>query len=179
MPSKQVVYSSIVSFYDSLPKLEGRTVRALHSEYSFAALRLDNEEVVAFSVEEELVGKWFEVFPIRLHSVALAYPLAWTELDVPFTVAHSKMMWREEWLEPAKDSSGLVGSGPHYEQCVSTLGSAPKAATNVVKVLAGVRLTGWDERSLVICSSDNTPFKVDLTMDRSEIHEMMRFHTCE
>lgn len=179
MPNEQITYSSIVSCYDSLPKLEGRTVHAFHSEYSFAALQLDNEEVIAFAVEEESVGKWFEVFPICLHRVSLAYPLTWTELDVHFTVARSKMLWREEWLEPAKDSSGLVGSGPHYEQCVSTLGSAPKSSANVVKVLAGVQLNGWDERSLVICSSDNTPFKVDLTMDRSEIQVMMRFHTCE
>jgi hypothetical protein len=179
MPSEQMPYSRIVSCYDSLPKLEGRTVYAFHSEYSFAALRLDNEEVIAFAVEEESVGKWFEVFPICLHRVSSAYHLMWTELDVPFTVARSEMLWREEWLEPAKESSGLVGSGPHYEQCVSTLGSAPKSSANVIKVLAGVRLSGWDERSLVICSSDNTPFKVDLTMDRSEIQEMMQFHTCE
>jgi hypothetical protein len=179
MFNEQTMYSSIVSCHDNLPKLEGRTVHAFHSEYSFAALRLDNEEVIAFAVEEESVGKWFEVFPICLHRVSLAYPLRWTELDLPITVAHSKMLWREEWLEPAKNSSGLLGSGPHYKQCVSTLGSAPKSSPNVVKVLAGIRLNGWDERSLVICSSDNTPFKVDLTMDRSEIQEMMQFHTCE
>jgi hypothetical protein len=41
----------------------------------------------------------------------------------------------------------------------------------------GIRLNGWDERSLMISSSDNTPFKIDLTMDRSEIQEMMQFHT--
>ena len=179
MPSEQIPYSRIVSCYDTLPKLEGRTVHAFHSEYSFAALRLDNEEVIAFTVEEESVGKWFEVFPICLHRVSSAYHLAWTELDMPFTVARSGMLWREEWLEPAKDSSGLVGSGPHYEQCVSTLGSAPKSSASVIKVLAGVRLSGWDKRSLVICSSDNTPFKVYLTMDCSEIQELMRFHTCE
>lgn len=179
MPSDQIQYSSIVSCYDSLPKLEGRTVQAFHSEYSFAALRLDNEDVIALAVEEESVGKWFEVFPICLHRVSLAAPLTWIELEVPFTVARSRMLWREEWLEPAMDSSGLAGSGPHFEQCVSTLGSAPKSNVNVVKVLAGIRLSEWDERSLVICSSDNTPFKVDLTMDRSEIQELMRFHTCE
>ena len=179
MPNEQTMYSSIVSCYDSLPKLEGRTIHAVHSEYSFAALRLDNEEVIAFAVEEESVGKWFEVFPICLHRVSLAYSLTWAELGLPFTVAHSKMLWREEWLEPAKGNSGLLGSGPHYEQCVSTLGSAPKSSANVVKVLAGIRLNGWDERSLVICSSNNTPFKVDLTMDRSEIKAMMQFHTCE
>ena len=179
MPKEQISYSNIVSCYDSLSKLEARTVQAFHSEYSFAALRLDNEEVIAFAVEEESVGKWFEVFPICLHSVSLAYPLTWTALDVPFTVARSTMLWREEWLESAKYSSGLLGSGPHYEQCVSTLGSAPKSSANVVKVLAGIRLSEWHERSLVICSSDNTPFKVDLTMDRSEIREMMKFHTAE
>lgn len=179
MQNEQTMYSSIVSCYDSLPKLEGRTVHAFHSEYSFAALRLDNEEVIAFAVEEESVGKWFEVFPICLHRVSLEYPLTWTELGQPFTVAHSKILWREEWLEPAKDSSGLLGSGPHCVQCVSTLGSAPRSSANVVKVLAGIRLNGRDECSLVICSSDNTPFKIDLKMDRSEIRELMQFHTTQ
>jgi hypothetical protein len=111
--------------------------------------------------------------------MSLKCPLAWSELSQPFTVAHSKMLWREEWLEPAKNSSGLLGSGPHCVQCVSTLGSAPKSSANVVKVLAGIQLNGRNECSLVICSSDNTPFKVDLTMDRSEIQEMMQFHTGE
>lgn len=92
MPNEQTMYSSIVSCYGSLPKLEGRTVLAFHSEYSFAALRLDNEEVIAFAVEKESVGKWFEVFPIRLHRVSLKYPLTWTELGQPFTVAQSKML---------------------------------------------------------------------------------------
>jgi len=179
MSNEQTKYSSIVSCYDSLPKLEGRTVHAFHSEYSFAALRLDNEEVIAFAVEEESVGKWFEVFPICLHRMSLECPLTWSELSQPFTVALSKMLWREEWLEPAKDSSGLLGSGPHCVQCVSTLGSAPKSSANVVKVLAGIQLNGRNECSLVICSSDNTPFKVDLTMDRSEIQVMMQFHTSE
>lgn len=179
MPKEQISYSNIVSCHDSLPNLEGRTVQAFHSDYSFAALRLDSEEVTAFAIEEESVGKWFEVFPICLHRVSLAHPLTWTELDVPFTVARTSMLWREEWLEPAKDNSGLVGSGPHFTQYVSTLGSAPKSSTNVVKVLAGIRLSGSDERSLVICSSDNAPFKVDLTMDRSEIREILQFHTAE
>ena len=179
MPNEQTMYSSIVSCYDSLPKLEGRTVHAFHSEYSLAALRLDNEEVIAFAVEEQSVGKWFDVFSICLHSVSLEYPLTWTELGQPFTVSHSKMLWREEWLESAKSSSGLLGSGPRCVQYVSTLGSAPKSSANVVKVLAGIRLNGRDECSLVICSSDNSPFKVDLTIDRSEIQEMMQFHTIE
>lgn len=74
MPSEQIPYSRIVSCYDSLPKLKGRTVHAFHSEYSFAALRLDNEEVIAFAVEES-VGKWFEVYPICLHRVSSAYHL--------------------------------------------------------------------------------------------------------
>ena len=179
MPNEQTMYACIVSCYDSLPNLEGRTVQAFCSAYNFTALRFENEEIIAFAVEEESVGKWFEVFPICLSRVSLEDPLPWTELGQPLTVVHSKLLWREEWLEPAEDSSGLVGSGPHCVQCVSTLGSAPKSSAHVVKVLAGIRLNGRDERSLVICSSDNTPFKVDLTMDRSEIQAMMQFHTSE
>ena len=165
MTNDQIPYSRIVSCLGNPAELEGRTVQAFHSEYSFAALLLDREEVVAFAVEEESAGKWFEVFPICRYNVPLAYPLIWTRLATPFTITHSKPMWRAEWMEVAEDRLDLLGSGPHFVQCVSTLESAPKSNVNVVKVLAGIQLTGCGERSLVICSSDNTPFEVDLIAD--------------
>lgn len=179
MPNDQVPYSNIVRRFDNPAQLEGRVIRACYAVYTFAALLLDNEEVVAFAVEEESVGKWFEVFPIRLHSLAPEHYGPWTELEEPLVVARSELMWREEWLEPARDSSGFLGAGPHQVQYASVLGTAPTSNTNVVKVLAGLRLTGDDERPLVICSSDNTPFKVDLITAPAEIQRAMQFHTCE
>lgn len=179
MPNDQTQYSRIVSCYDVPAMFVGRTIQAFHSEYSVAALQLDDDAVIAFSVEEQSVGKWFEVFPIRLYTLPGEYRLIWKNLADPLTVIRSEVMWRAEWLEPTRDATGLVGSGPHFVQCVSTLRSGPKYRTGVVKVLAGIRLIGSGEQSLVICSSDNTPFKIDLTTDPIEIQQVMELHTCE
>ncbi|RYG98200.1 MAG: hypothetical protein EON58_07840 [Alphaproteobacteria bacterium] len=179
MLNDQMPYSSVVRSYDLSGELDGCVVQAYHQEYSFVALLLNNEEVIAFAVEEASVGKWFEVFPICRYSVQLEHCLPWTKLEEPFVVNRSELMWREEWLEPGKDISGLLGSGPHYTQYVSALGASPQSSTNVVKVLAGVRLVNRREKSLVICSSDNAPFKIDFLVDPDEIQQAMQFHTCE
>ena len=174
-----MLYSKIVSCYDSPAKLEGRTIMAVYSEYSFASLQLDNDEVITFAVEEVSVGKWFEVFPICPYELPQDYPISWTELDVPIAVACSEILWREEWLEPSLDSSGFLGSGPHHTQFAAALGSAPESRTDVVKVLAGLKLTGQNGHVLLVSSSDDTPFKVDLSTNSPEIEHVMQFHTCE
>jgi hypothetical protein len=179
MKAKRMLYSKIVSCYDSPAELEGRTIRALYSEYSFAALRLDKDEVINFAVEEVSVGKWFEVFPICEYELGQDYAFSWKELKEPFVITSSELLWREEWLESSLDSSEFMGSGPHSTQFAAVLGSAPKSNPNVVKVLAGIRLTGQNGRSLVVSSSDNTPFKIDLATEVSEIEQVMQCHTSE
>ncbi|MEC5159387.1 MULTISPECIES: hypothetical protein [unclassified Janthinobacterium] len=174
-----MTYSKVVSCYDSSANLEGRTIQALHSEYSFAALRLDNNDVISFSVEEVTVGKWFEVFPICLHALNRDCAFAWSELESPFAVTSSELLWREEWLEFASDTSSFMGSGPHSVQFANVLGTAPKSNINVVKVLAGVRLNGQNGRVLVVSSSDNTPFKIELATGKLEIEQVMQSHTPE
>jgi hypothetical protein len=174
-----MVYSKVVSCYEGSANLKGRTIQALQSEYSFAALRLDNNEVISFAVEEVTVGKWFEVFPICLHALDRDHAFTWGELESPFTVTSSELLWREEWLEAAPDTSTFMGSGPHSVQFAAVLGSSPKSNANIVKVLAGIRLVGQDGRILIICSSDNTPFKIDLATEEREIEQVMQFHTPE
>ncbi|MGO4377530.1 hypothetical protein AB4Z19_04620 [Pseudoduganella sp. RAF19] len=171
-------YSRIVNCYDNAAKLSGRTIKAVHTEYSFTALRFDNDEVIAFAVEEVSVGKWFEVFPICLHELSADFPFNWEELDAPFTVVFSELLWREEWLEPALNNAGFLGTGPGFTQYAAELGTAPTANGNVVKVLAGIKLTGLNGRSLVVSSSENTPFKTDLAVTVTEVDHAMRFHTC-
>jgi hypothetical protein len=170
-------YSKVVSCYDGSANLEGRTIQALHSEYCFAALRLDNNEVMSFAVEEVTVGKWFEVFPICLYALDQDYAFAWSEFESPFAVTSSELLWREEWLESASDISTFMGSGPHSVQFADSLGTAPKSNANVVKVLAGIRLIEQNGRVLVVCSSDNTPFKIDLATEKLEIEQVMQSHT--
>jgi hypothetical protein len=177
--SSRMTYSKVVSCYDSSANLEGRTIQALHSEYSFAALRLDNNDVISFAVEEVTVGKWFEVFPICLYALNRDYAFAWSELESPFSVTSSELLWREEWLESASDTSSFMGSGPHSVQFANVLGTAPKSNPNVVKVLAGVRLNGQNGRVLVVSSSDNTPFKIDLATGKLEVEQIMQSHTPE
>lgn len=170
-------YSKIVNCYDRPVELEGRTIKALYSEHCFAALLLDKDEVINFAVEEVSVGKWFEVFPICLYELTQDYAWSWNELGEPFTVISNELLWREEWLEPSLNASEFMGSGPHSTQFAAVLGSAPKSNDNVVKVLAGIRLTGQNGRSLVVSSSDNTPFKIDLAAEVSEIEQVMKCHT--
>lgn len=172
-------YSKIVRCYDGPANLQSRTIQACYSEYSFATLRFDNGEVINFAVEEVSVGKWFEVFPVCLYELNQDYAANWIELEVPFVVASSELLWREEWLESASDSSEFMGSGPHFTQFAAALGTAPQSNTNVVKVLAGIRLKSNDGRYLVVNSSDNTPFKIDLISDAVKIEHVMRDHTPE
>jgi hypothetical protein len=159
-------------------KLAGRTIKSVHAEYSFVALRFDNDDVTSFAVEEVSVGRWFEVFPLCLHEPGRSYSFTWTELSTPFTVVSSESLWREEWLEPASDNAGFLGTGPGFTQHATALGTAPAENGNIVKVLAGIKLTGLDGRLFVVCSSDNTPFKTDLAMDILEVDNIARFHTC-
>lgn len=172
-------HSRIVSCYDTPSKLEGRTITAIYSDYGVAALRLDDEEVIHFAVEEVSVGKWFEVFPLTLYQPSPDYPIAWKELAVPLTVVASQQLWREEWLEPSLNPSEHLGSGPHSTQYAAALGTAPETVAHVVKVMAGMKWTGRAGCSVLVCSSDNTPFKVDLAMDSAGIDQIMQFHTSE
>lgn len=171
-------YSKIVSCYDSPAVLVGRTVKAIHSEYSVAVLLFDNDERIGFAVEEVSVGKWFEVFPFCLHELAESFPFNWRELDKAFTVALTELLWREEWLEAAFDSTEFLGAGPGFTQYASTLGAAPRANDNVIKVLAGIKLIDGHGRTIVVSSSDNTPFKIDLAVDTIDVDRIIRFHTC-
>lgn len=174
-----MIYSKVVSRYDGSANLVGDTIHALRSEYCFAALRLNNNEVMSFAVEEVTVGKWFEVFPICLCAQDRDHAFAWTELESPFAVTSSELLWREEWLESASDTSSFMGSGPHFVQFADVLGTAPISHANVVKVLAGIRLNGEDGRVLVVSSSDNTPFKIDMATGKLEIERVMQSHTPE
>lgn len=172
-------HSKTVSCHDLLTNLEGRTITAVYSEYSLAALRLDGQGVIHFAVEEVSVGKWFEVFPISLYQPTSDYPIEWTELARPITVIASQKLWREEWLESSLNPSEHLGSGPHSTQYAAALGSAPESVAQVVKVLAGMKWTGREGGSVVVSSSDNTPFKIDVATDIARIEQIMQFHTCE
>ncbi|WP_395399173.1 hypothetical protein ACHMW6_19790 [Pseudoduganella sp. UC29_106] len=106
------------------------------------------------------------------------YPFTWTELSISFTVVSSELLWREEWLEPASDNAGFLGTGPGFPQHAAALGTAPAGNENIVKVLAGIKFSALDGRSLVVSSSENTPFKTDLATDNIEVEQIMRYHTC-
>ena len=174
MKANSMPYSKIVNSYDGAAKLKGCTVTALHSEYSFASLLLDSGEVINFAVEEVSVGKWFEVFPICLHRVHEDCAFDWRVLEVPFVVVSIELLWREEWQESSLGSGLFMGSGPHSVQHAARLGGAPESHGNVVKVLAGIRLAARDGRHLVVSSSGNSPFKIDLAMGALEIEQLMQ-----
>lgn len=78
----------------------------------------------------------------------------------------------------AMDSGQFLGSGPHSTQYAAPLGQAPQSNTAVVKVLAGIKVTGEDGTNLLVCSSDSTPYKIDLAIDVDDIERIMQAHTC-
>lgn len=170
--------SKIASVYCNPVLFCGRTIRAFYSEYSFATLLLDQDEVVAFTTEEVVVGRWFEVFPICDYKLPSDYVTAWVDLEEPIEVVSSAQVWREEWQEAAADDGKFMGAGPHSTQYAAALGQSPESSTDAVEVHAGLKLLGRDGRALIVCSSDNTPFKIDLAVDVQDIERIMHFHTC-
>jgi hypothetical protein len=173
-----MAYASVAGADNNLTSLNGRFVRAFLAEYTFASLLLDTDEVVNFSTSEIVVGKWFEVFPICPYVLPPDYILAWTEFEKPIEVVNSMQLWRDEWQELAADDRQFIGAGPRSTQFATALDLAPQSANNVVKVLAGIKLVGKDGRCIVVCSSDNTPFKIDFAVNEQDIERIMKFHTC-
>ncbi|GGC65197.1 hypothetical protein [Undibacterium terreum] len=172
-----MTYAQVVNFLNKPPSLAGRVVRAYVAQYSFVALLLDTDEVIAFATSEVCVGKWFEVFPISLYQLPPDYEFEWIELDEPLAVASTVQIWREEWQEAVENHGQLLGSGPNSLQCSAALGEAPKTAGMVVKVNAGMQWIGPDGRSLLICSSEASPFKINSATDIQGIQEIMKHHT--
>lgn len=80
--------------------------------------------------------------------------------------------------EAAADDGKFMGAGPHSTQYSAALGQSPESSTDAVEVHAGLKLLGRDGRALIVCSSDNTPFKIDLAVDVQDIERIMRSHTC-
>jgi hypothetical protein len=160
----------------------GRVLTRYDAQYTWVALGFDDATVIVLSVEEVNVGKWFEVFPLKveisLPDYLSGHTFNWVEMTEPLQVRQVKSLWREEWLEPAHDSSQFLGSGPHSVQNVSPLHGAPPGA-NVFEVEAGIELQGADGRCLVICSSDNSPFKIDFATKTGEIEQIQQFHTAQ
>jgi hypothetical protein len=160
----------------------GRVLTRYDAQYTWVALGFDDGTAIVLSVEEVNVDKWFEVFPLKVETSLPDYLSGhifnWVELPEPLQVCRVKSLWREEWLEPAADSSQFLGSGPHSVQYVSCLHGAPPGA-NAFEVDAGIELQGVDGRFLVICSSDNSPFKIDFAIEPSEIEQIRQFHTAQ
>ena len=160
----------------------GRVITRYDAQYTWVALEFDDGTVVVLSVEEVNVGKWFEVFPLEvmtsLPDYLSNYAFEWVELPDALCIFRMRSLWREEWQEPAQNSSQFLGSGPHSVQYVSPLYGVP-SGTNVFEVEAGIELQGIDGRLLVICSSDNSPFKIDFAVEAGEVEQIKRFHTVQ
>lgn len=167
----------IVDDLGKLPSMIGREIRAFHRQHTFVALLLDDCSIVNICTEEVTVGKWFEVFPIKLSSPP-EYEITWNELQAPFVVAGCTSLWREEWQEPISDDGAFLGSGPHFLQCCTPIGGAPDTLEHVVKVNAGVKFSDTNQNCIVVCSSSSEPFKIDFAVNRNEAGEILKEHTC-
>ncbi len=160
----------------------GRILTRYDSQYTWVALEFNDGAVVVLSVEEVSVGKRFDVFPLSVESSVPDFlsnhVFEWTELPMPLQVSRVRSLWREEWLEPVADHGQFLGSGPHFVQNVARLGDAP-AGVEAIAVEAGIEIQGSDGAHLVICSSDNTPFKINFVTGAREIEDIQQFHTVQ
>lgn len=160
----------------------GRTLTKYDAQYTWIALGFDDGALAVMSVDEVSVGKWFEVFPLAAETSVpdfLSFHIfEWVELPMPLLISSVRSLWRQEWLEPVADNGQFMGSGPHFVQNVAPLGSASPGA-NAFVVKAGIELQGSDGRLFVICSSRNTPFKVDFVSADGQIEDIRQFHTVQ
>jgi hypothetical protein len=160
----------------------GRSLTRYEAQYTWVALGFDDGSVVVLSVEEVSVGKWFEVFPLKVDistpNFLSNHAYAWIALLAPLRICRVESLWREEWLEPAQDSSQLLGSGPAFVQHAAPLHTAP-LGVDAIEVEAGIALQGVDGRHVILCSSDNSPFKIDFATEAGQIEDMQQCHTVQ
>lgn len=170
--------TQIINVCGELSFLLGRRIHAYISEYSFIGLRLDSDEIVCFSTEEVSVGKWFEVFPIKRDELPKG-EFTWHEMNEPFAISDTRQLWRDEWMEFAEDNGQFMGSGPHSTIFSSPVDRTPEEVEHPIRVLAGIKLINNRKRHIVICSSDGSPFQMNLAMNEEESESILRAHTCE
>lgn len=160
----------------------GRTLVRYEVQHTWIALSFDDATLVVLFVEEVNVGKWFEVFPLLISTGVpdhlSHYVFDWIALPAPLRIVTAQSLWRQEWLAPADDCSQLVGAGPNFVQNVAPLGQAP-AGMHVVDVVAGIALQGMNGERMLICSSDNSPFRIDLAIESGAIAKILALHTLQ
>lgn len=157
-----------------------RVITHYEAHDTWIALWFAEDAIALFRVAEVIAGKWFEVFPLLIDTSLPDYlqdhafkPVA---LAAPLAVARVASLWREEWQEAAPDSSQFLGAGPHGVQHAAPCGTAP-ATAHAVTVHAGIAFDSTGGDRLVICSSVNSPFLIDLATETADIDAILRFHT--
>ena len=160
-------------------ELQGRTVYAMHAEYSYVALLLDGEETVSLAAEECVAGTRFEVYALERHTLPDGYPVTWTPCEPLFEVVDMQALWRDEWREPVADDGSFLGSGPHHLQCAAPTGSdVARPGRTIVSVHAGYVLTAADGRHLAVCTSPGNPFEMLVAHTGDELAELLQTHAC-
>ncbi|MDQ2823736.1 MAG: hypothetical protein M3Y65_25730 [Pseudomonadota bacterium] len=158
----------------------GRTVVQYDAQWTWTAIAFDDGTVIVLSVDEVTVGHWFEVFPLKfdrsLPDYLAQHVFKWIALPVPLEIFRASALWREEWQQPAQDHYQFMGAGPHAVQYAAPLQSAPLDVP-AFQVEAGIALLGKDGSRLLVCSSDNTPFKIDFATQPAAIEKILRGHT--
>jgi hypothetical protein len=158
----------------------GRTVVQYDAQWPWTAKAFDDGTVIVLSVDEVIVGHWFEVFPLKfdrsLPDYLAQHVFNWIALPVPLEIFRASALWREEWQQPAQDHGEFMGAGPHGVQYAAPLQNAPSGVL-VFQVEAGIALHGKDGSRLLVCSSDDTPFKIDFATEPAVIERILRGHT--
>lgn len=122
----------------------GRTVVQYDAQWPWTAMAFDDGTVIVLSVDEVIVGHWFEVFPLKfdrsLPDYLAQHVFNWIALPVPLEIFRASALWREEWQQPAQDHGEFMGAGPRAVRC-----TASKCAVRCAGVPSGSRYrTAWE-----------------------------------
>lgn len=107
-------------------------------------------QVVQLYLEEEVLERRFEVFPMVALSAPAPDILTWIPLEFPGPV-YIYLLQTEEWLDVGAQCDGAVGERAML-QCQGAPGSAPSAAKAAVRYFGGVEIVGPGGRRLTVAS---------------------------
>ena len=155
--------------------LAGKTVNAHFQDIGYwhlvVELRCTDGQSIVFNTEDVGVGKYFEVFPIKIGFQPTAQR-AWTPWAKEKTIQEVIPLFREEWLAPSSPHPQLVGSAPHHIHHAGR-GPASKEAVQHTVVQAGVMLRFNPTESLVVYAASAAPFNVEVALTQTEVERAL------
>ena len=155
------------------------TIDAYHAESENrgdqVSLRGANKKIFTLGLGWHPVAPLFDVYGIRIGKV-FGGPDSWSELQEPFHVRETELLWRYEWLLDVPSPGRILGANPHTQFC-GPLSDVPKEAVHVARVLSGLCLSSNDGKRIAIFCGIDEPESVEIATDTAAVAEVLKLHT--